>query len=72
MYPQRWKLSDPGLVRTEISCFDFVLCLRLVMKNSKEELLDALGESPDITLFLFSVKLKMTKNSNANKWYCVW
>lgn len=41
------------------------------MKNSKEELLDALGESPGITLFLFSIKLKMTKNSNANKWYYV-
>lgn len=67
MYPQRWKLSDWGLLRTEVSCFDFVLCLRLVMKNSKEELLDAQGESPDVALFLFSVKLKMAQNSSANK-----
>lgn len=67
MYSQRWKFSDRGLVRTEVSCFDFVLCLRLVMKNSKEALLDAQGESPDVALFLFSVNLKMTKNSSANK-----
>lgn len=41
------------------------------MKNSGEELLDALGKSIDVTLFLLSVKLKMTKYSSANKWYCI-
>lgn len=42
------------------------------MKNSGEELSDALGKKRTaITLFLFLVKLNMTKNSSANKWYCV-
>lgn len=33
------EFSDQGLVQTEVCCFDFVLCLRLVMKNSGGELL---------------------------------
>lgn len=37
VYPQRWKFSDQGLVRTEVPCFDFVLCWRLITKNSGHE-----------------------------------
>lgn len=53
MYPQRWKSSDQGLVRTGVSCFDFVLCLRFVMKNSEGELLDALGKAQTSLYFCF-------------------
>lgn len=58
-------------MRTETSRFDFVLCLRLVMKNSGEGLFGCSMESVDFALFLLPVKLKMTKNSSANKWDCV-
>lgn len=40
----------PGLAQDRRVRLWFCLCLRLVMKNSKE-LLDALGESPGITFF---------------------